>query len=42
MNVPADLLYSTDHEWVRELGGGRIRIGITGKVVGDLHVAATQ
>ena len=29
MNVPADLLYSTDHEWVRELGGGRIRIGIT-------------
>ena len=29
MNFPADLLYSTDHEWVRELGGGRIRIGIT-------------
>ena len=29
MNVPADLLYSTDHEWVRDLGGGRIRIGIT-------------
>ena len=29
MNVPADLLYSTDHEWVRDRGGGRIRIGIT-------------
>ena len=29
MNFPADLLYSTDHEWVREMGGGRIRIGIT-------------
>ena len=29
MNVPADLLYSADHEWVRDLSGGRIRIGIT-------------
>ena len=29
MNVPADLLYSTDHEWVRDRGDGRIRIGIT-------------
>ena len=29
MNVPADLLYSADHEWVRDLAGGRIRIGIT-------------
>ena len=29
MNVPGDLLYSTDHEWVRDRGGGRIRIGIT-------------
>ncbi len=29
MNVPADLLYSMDHEWVRDRGGGRIRIGIT-------------
>jgi glycine cleavage system H protein len=29
MNVPADLRYSTDHEWVRDVGDGRVRIGIT-------------
>ena len=29
MNVPADLLYSMDHEWVRDRVDGRIRIGIT-------------
>lgn len=28
MNVPDDLLYSTDHEWVR-VDGNRVRIGIT-------------
>lgn len=28
MNVPDDLLYSTDHEWVRR-DGDRVRIGIT-------------
>lgn len=28
MNVPDDLRYTSDHEWVR-LEGGRIRIGIT-------------
>lgn len=28
MNVPDDLLYSTDHEWVRR-DGGRVRVGIT-------------
>ena len=28
MNVPEDLRYSTDHEWVR-LEGNRVRIGIT-------------
>ena len=28
MNVPEELRYSTDHEWVR-LEGGRVRIGIT-------------
>ena len=28
MNVPEDLRYSADHEWVR-LEGGRARIGIT-------------
>lgn len=28
MNVPDDLRYSTDHEWVR-VEGGRVRVGIT-------------
>ena len=28
MNVPDDLLYSTDHEWVQRVGEG-VRIGIT-------------
>lgn len=27
--MPEDLLYTADHEWVRDLGGGRVRIGIT-------------
>lgn len=29
MNVPPDLRYSIDHEWVRVVGNGRVRIGIT-------------
>ncbi|NNE12266.1 MAG: glycine cleavage system protein GcvH [Ilumatobacter sp.] len=29
MNVPPDLRYTTEHEWVRELGDGRVRMGIT-------------
>jgi glycine cleavage system H protein len=29
MDLPADLLYSKDHEWVRVEPGDRIRIGIT-------------
>ena len=29
MNVPSDLRYSTDHEWVRKLDDGLVRIGIT-------------
>lgn len=28
MNVPADLLYTADHEWIAKVDGG-IRIGIT-------------
>ena len=28
MNVPDDLLYTTDHEWVRR-EGDRVRIGVT-------------
>ena len=29
MNVPLELRYSTDHEWVRLEEGGRVRVGIT-------------
>ncbi|MGE3621520.1 MAG: glycine cleavage system protein GcvH [Acidimicrobiia bacterium] len=28
MNIPDDLRYSTDHEWVR-VEGGKVRVGIT-------------
>ena len=29
MIAPSDLRYSIDHEWVRVMGDGRVRIGIT-------------
>ena len=29
MNFPDDLRYTKEHEWVREEGEGRVRIGIT-------------
>lgn len=29
MQVPEDLRYTEEHEWVRELDGSRVRIGIT-------------
>jgi glycine cleavage system H protein len=29
MNVPADLRYSSDHEWARAEAAGRVRVGIT-------------
>ncbi len=29
MNIPEDLRYSSDHEWVRVEEGGRARVGIT-------------
>jgi len=28
-DVPADLRYTDEHEWVRDLGGGVVQIGIT-------------
>ncbi|WP_033818226.1 glycine cleavage system protein GcvH [Kitasatospora sp. MBT63] len=28
-NVPDDLKYSKDHEWVRSLGKGQVQVGIT-------------
>ena len=29
MNVPEDLAYTAEHEWVEELADGRLKIGIT-------------
>lgn len=29
MQVPEDLHYTEEHEWVKQLGGSRIRIGIS-------------
>jgi glycine cleavage system H protein len=29
MEFPEDLRYTTEHEWVRDEGGGRVRVGIT-------------
>lgn len=29
LEYPTDVLYSTDHEWVRERGEGIVRVGIT-------------
>ncbi|MCU7826636.1 glycine cleavage system protein GcvH [Kitasatospora sp. DSM 101779] len=28
-NIPDDLKYTKEHEWVRDLGKGRVRVGIT-------------
>lgn len=29
LDYPEDLRYTSDHEWVREVGSGTVRIGIT-------------
>lgn len=29
MEVPGNLKYTKDHEWVRDEGGGKVRVGIT-------------
>ena len=29
MTIPEDLRYTAEHEWVRSVDGGRVRIGIT-------------
>ncbi len=29
MEVPEDLLYTHEHEWIRQMDDGRVRIGIT-------------
>lgn len=39
MNVPKNLLYTRSHEWVEELDGGKIRVGLTehaSEQLGDL------
>lgn len=39
MNVPKDLLYSKDHEWVKKEADGKVRVGITEfaqKELGDI------
>ncbi|MGE7433931.1 glycine cleavage system protein GcvH [Kitasatospora sp. NPDC001175] len=28
-NVPKDLMYSKEHEWVQRMGNGQVRVGIT-------------
>ncbi|MGW1781176.1 glycine cleavage system protein GcvH [Streptomyces sp. NPDC002143] len=38
-NIPQDLKYTKDHEWVRTMSGGKARVGITDhaqKQLGDL------
>ncbi|HEU4894388.1 MAG TPA: glycine cleavage system protein GcvH [Acidimicrobiia bacterium] len=29
MNVPEDLLYTDEHEWIKRMDGSRVRIGIS-------------
>jgi glycine cleavage system H protein len=29
MDFPEDLAYTKEHEWAKDLGGGRVRVGIT-------------
>lgn len=29
MNTPEELLYTDEHEWIRKIGEGKVRIGIT-------------
>jgi glycine cleavage system H protein len=28
-NIPNNLFYTKEHEWVEDLGGGKVRVGIT-------------
>lgn len=35
-NIPADLRYTAEHEYVKELGGGVVQIGITDYAQGEL------
>lgn len=38
-NVPADLKYTKDHEWIKDMGDGMVAVGITDhaqELLGDL------
>jgi len=35
-NIPGDLLYTAEHEYVRDIGGGIVEIGITDYAQGEL------
>lgn len=35
-NIPADLRYTAEHEYVKDLGGGVVQIGITDYAQGEL------
>lgn len=36
VDLPEDLLFSTEHEWVRKAGGGVVRVGVTAYAAGEL------
>jgi glycine cleavage system H protein len=36
MNIPADLKYTKEHEWIRDNGDGTVTIGITDFAQGEL------
>ena len=36
MNLPADLKYGKTHEWVQDLSGGTVRIGLTDHAQSEL------
>ena len=36
MNIPADLKYTQEHEWIRDNGDGTITVGITDFAQGEL------
>ena len=35
-NIPADLRYTTDHEYVKDLGKGLVQVGVTDYAQGEL------
>ena len=36
MNTPKELKYTKTHEWVQDLGGGKVRIGLTDHAQNEL------